>query len=224
MTKQIIRNNVWAELRSYGKIPTFKGQEQAAEKLRRMDVYRNSNTIFVPPDKAQYPVRSNIVEDGKTLIMATPGLRDGFYKIDDPGLDQAISSRGISKYGERLKTSYEDIGRIELMVTGAVAVSRRGERIGKGTGYFDWEYKILRETGCVDKNTLIIAIVHELQVYDELPFDEHDVSIDYIVTSNQTLKVEKHHMKPKGIDWEYVKENEGLIKKMRPLRELSKYF
>lgn len=228
--KETIRNIVWEKLQKegishspYGRIPPFKGQEEAAELLRKLKIYKNAKKIFVPPDQAQYPVRFNCIEDGKILIMATPGLKDGFYEItkNNPNWKKAIHSHQVKYYGKKLKTNFEEIGKIDLMVTGAVAVSKKGQRIGKGSGFFDWEYKILREIGSVDEDTPIVAVVHFLQIFEELPFSFYDVSINYIVTPKEIIKIENPASRPSGIDWEYIKnKNKNLIKKMRPLKEI----
>ena len=117
-------------------------------------------------------------------------------------------------------TAKNDIGEIDLPVTGAVAVSLRGDRIGKGTGYFDWEYAILREIGNIDAKTPTVAVVHDLQVYDELPWEAKDVSIDFIVTPTRTIRVESPRSRPSGIDWGRL--HHGLVATMRPVRELAK--
>jgi 5-formyltetrahydrofolate cyclo-ligase len=154
--------------------------------------------------------------------MATPGLRDGFYEIGQGvpqrAWDLAVRSYGVRRYGKRLSTTYADIGTIDLMVTGAVAVSLRGERIGKGTGYFDWEYVILREIGSITAETPVIAVVHHIQVCEVLPWEPKDVSVDYIATPEGIIKVRGSLPRPGGIDWRYV--TKGLRAKMRPFREL----
>ena len=88
--KERIRKEIWEVMKARGlspapdgTIPTFPGQNRAAERLRRLEVYRRAKTIMVPPDQAQLQVRINALLDGKRLIMATPGLRDGFYLLDN---------------------------------------------------------------------------------------------------------------------------------------------
>lgn len=228
--KQLIRQRIWEKLAGLGlsssafnSIPPFKGQEQAAERLRDLKVYLNARRVFVPPDSAQFEVRLNILRDGKTLVMATPRLKDGFYEavqtIPKYRWTQAIRSFGIQRWGRRLMTNKDDIGEIDLLVTGAVAVSLRGERIGKGTGYFDWEYAILREIGCIGAGTPIVAVVHDLQVYDKLPWEGKDVSVDFIVTPTRVIRVESPSLRPSGIDW--CRLDKRVVAAMRPLKELA---
>ncbi|MDI6806644.1 MAG: 5-formyltetrahydrofolate cyclo-ligase [Candidatus Aenigmarchaeota archaeon] len=228
--KQRIREEVWNRLWKegiskdpFGRIPDFIGQEKAAELLKEMEIYKKAKKIFVPPDRAQYEVRVNVVLDDKSLVMATPKLRDGFYKVDytcvpERFLKLAVLSRYITKYGKKLHTSYEDIGRVDLMVTGAVAVSRYGERIGKSSGYFDLEYAILWEIGSVGPTTPIVATVHDIQIFSKLPTETHDVPVDYIITPKDIIKIEPFYKKPKGINWNYV--DDEILRKIPPLKEL----
>ncbi len=208
----------------HGRIPPFSGQNKAAERLRRTTLYRESFSVMVPPDRAQLQVRINLLQDRKRLIMATPGLRDGFYEIPGSRISpslwaKAVSSSGVTRYGRKLATTVGEIGRVDLLVTGAVAVSPQGDRIGKGTGYFDLEYMILREIGAAGGKTPVIAIVDDLQVFEELPWQEKDVSIDLILTPTTSIPVHHPRPRPKGIDWPSLPPRQ--MRGMRPLRELG---
>jgi 5-formyltetrahydrofolate cyclo-ligase len=157
--------------------------------------------------------------------MATPGLRDGFYEIPGnqippPLWAKAVSSFGVTRYGRKLLTRTEEIGHLDLLVTGAVAVSLQGDRIGKGTGYFDLEYMILREIGSVFAGTPIVAIVDDLQVFKELPREEKDVSIDLILTPTRSIPVPHPRPRPMGLDWPSLPPRH--MRRMRPLRELAR--
>ena len=231
MEKQAIREEVWRRMAQegfhadpYGRIPPFPGQNKAAERLRRTSLYKESTTVLVPPDRPQSQVRINLLQDRKRLIMATPGLRDGFYEIPGnrmpPSLwAKAVSSTGVTRYGRKLPTSFAVIGKVDLMVTGAVAVSLQGDRIGKGTGYFDLEYTILKEIGSAREEAPIIAVVHDLQVFEKLPWNEKDVSIDLIVTPTTTIPVHNPRPRPIGVDWPAIEGRQ--MRRMRPLRELA---
>ncbi len=208
----------------HGRIPPFSGQNKAAERLRRTTLYKESFSVMVPPDRPQLQVRINLLQDHKRLIMATPGLRDGFYEIPVTQISpshwaRAVSSSGVMRYGRKLATTVGEIGRVNLLVTGAVAVSLQGDRIGKGTGYFDLEYMILRMIGAAGEGTSIIAIVDDLQVFDELPWQEKDVSIDLILTPTTSIPVHHPRPRPRGIDWLSLQPRQ--MRGMRPLRELG---
>jgi len=228
--KADIREEIWGRMEDqglspapHGTIPTFPGQNRAAERLRRLESYQQARTIMVPPDQAQLQVRINAVMDSKRLIMATPGLRDGFYLLEKgtikvKDLKDAARSSGIRRFGTRLATNRHEIGTVDLMATGAVAVGLQGGRIGKGSGYFDLEYMILREIGSVDETTPICALVDDCQVLEEVPMEEKDVAVDFICTPFRTITAERSFPRPAKIPWDLL--NERHIKGMRPLREL----
>jgi 5-formyltetrahydrofolate cyclo-ligase len=232
MEKQEIRELVWSKMAQagfhgnpYGRIPTFPGQNKAAEKLRRTTPYKESCSVMVPPDRAQLQVRINLLQDRKRLIMATPGLRDGFREIPSSRIPpsrwtKAVSSVGVGLYGRKLASTLGDVGRVDLLVTGAVAVSLQGDRIGKGTGYFDLEYVILREIGSAGEKTPVIAVVDDLQVFKELPWNEKDVSVDLIITPTQSIPVDHPRPRPEGVDWLSLQPRQ--IRGMRPLWELRR--
>lgn len=110
--------------------------------------------------------------------------------------------------------------KIDLMVTGAVGVSEKGKRMGKGTGFFDWEYKILPEIESIKENTPIVGVVHDHQIFKKLPSEERDVSIDFIITPGQIIKIKNPGSRLKGIDWDFLAKNKNLIREMRLLREI----
>ncbi len=228
--KARIREEVWEEMRAeglspapQGSIPTFPGQNKAAERLRRMEVYKRAKTIMVPPDQAQLQVRVNAVLDSKRLIIATPGLRDGFYlfekgRVGMKDLVRAVRSSGVQRFGKRLATSHKEIREVDLLVTGAVAVGLQGGRIGKGSGYFDLEYMILREIGSIKDRTPIIALVDDLQVREGVPMEHKDVPVDFIVTPTRIITIETTLQRPSGLLWDLLDERSTM--RMRPLREL----
>lgn len=101
----------------------------------------------------------------------------------------------------------------------AVSISN-GARIGKGTGYFDLEYAILEEMGCVAQGAPIVTVVHPIQVYGALPFKHKDVSTDHIVTPDAIIRVENPGHRPSGLEWKPI--DGRLISSVRPLQELKR--
>lgn len=222
VTKQTIRKRVWEYLERnglssfprpvYGRIPNFKGCEEAAAKLSEIEEYQNCMTIEVNPDKPQEAARVLALENNKKLYVPVPRLTDGLLKyISVPensnraSLKQAVSRKGIEECGKTI--NYEDDIHIDFLVLGSVAVSKDGYRIGKGRGYADLEYAILRAMNAVDDDTVIVTNVHDCQVFDNLPedlFQEHDVPIDYILTPTQVIKVTNRLPKPNNVFWKLL--------------------
>jgi len=231
--KDRIRREVWRKLEElglakfprpvYGRIPNFIGAEKAASRLLSLREYIDSRVVKVSPDSPQRYVRYRCLLDGKILIMPTPRLRRGFLILDPsriPGkmFERASTIRGAFRYGRIIDP--EDIPRVDLIVTGSVAVSRDGVRIGKGGGYGELEYAILRELGKVDEDTPIMTNVHDIQVYERLPSEPYDLTVDYIATPRDLIKIERRRVRPRGILWDLLDEEK--LDEIPLLRRLRK--
>lgn len=213
--KQRIRERIWRTLEErnlvlfprpcYGRIPNFVGHERAALHLITDSLFHDAKVVFCCPDSPQRPVREAVIRERKILVMATPRLRQGFIVIrpgDVPrGRERAASTiAGAFRYG---KVVEEIPYTIDIKVTGSVAVTEKGARLGKGGGYSDLEYAILREMGVVTETTPVITTVHDLQVIDEIPMTRHDVPVDKIYTPTRVIPVQNSpYRKPEGIYWD----------------------
>jgi 5-formyltetrahydrofolate cyclo-ligase len=228
--KSQLRQRVWDSLKElgvslnpHGRIPTFDGQNMAAERLRRLKPYKDSSCIMVVPDEALLQVRINALRDGKLLLAATPGLREGFVLLDPQELRPsnwplACRSSSLTRYGRQLDLSRFPRDSVEMMVTGAVAVDETGRRLGKGSGYFDLEYCILQHWGLVKPLTTIVCILHDAQLTDEVPSDPWDVPVDWIVTPRRVIPASDPPPRPCGIPWERLTHRD--IRRIKPLWEL----
>ena len=225
--KDAVRERVWDDLEEsgqarfpfppHGRIPNFAGADDAAERLAAQPEWQQATTIKANPDAPQLPVRRRALREGKTVYMAVPRLADEdcFLKLDPEVLedyDAATTVSGSSKHGEQVGP--EDVDEIDLIVSGSVAVCvdqrtddadsrglEDGGRIGKGEGYSDLEYAILRGLDLVDESTPVATTVHERQLIDDpVTVGDHDVSMDLVVTPERVLRPDGREQ-PTGIDW-----------------------
>ncbi|WP_049980819.1 5-formyltetrahydrofolate cyclo-ligase [Halolamina rubra] len=216
MEKQALRERVWDELEEsgdarfpfppHGRIPNFAGAERAAERLAATDAWAAADAIKCNPDSPQRPVRRRALESGKLLYMAVPRLSDEdcFLRLDPAeidDIDHATTIGGSSALG--VPVGPEAMAPIDLIVSGSVAVTEDGARVGKGEGYSDLEFAILREFGLVDDDTTTATTVHEIQVVgDEVPTTPLDVPMDRLFTPERSIRTGAPAAKPSGVDWD----------------------
>jgi 5-formyltetrahydrofolate cyclo-ligase len=206
--KQEARERIWELLEreraarfpgARGRIPNFRGAEQAAARLAELPEWRSARVIKANPDAPQLPVRRRARKDGKTLYMAVPRLttNEPFVEVrGDPTIKRALA--------EGAPRGLDELERVDLVVCGTVAVNRNGVRIGKGGGFSDLEFALLAERGLVDDRTTIVTTVHELQLLEEsLPETEHDFRVDVIVTPETVLRT-RWRRRPPGILWDHL--------------------
>ena len=212
--KGTIRERVWDDLDDsgvarfpfppHGRIPNVANAADAADRLAAQPEWREATSITANPDSPQLPVRRRALRDGKRLYVAVPRLREEacFLELDPTEItdyDDATTVSGISEYGQPVTP--DDLPEIDLIVSGSVAVTETGDRIGKGEGYSDLEYAVLAEHGLVDDTTTVATTVHERQLVDGIEADDHDVGLSLIVTPERVVRTDAV-TRPDGIDWD----------------------
>ena len=193
-----------------GRIPNFAGAKLAAERLASHRLWKRARTIKANPDSPQTHVRRIALEEGKTLIMAVPRLRDShpFRLLDPRKLNQkqireAATIKGALKHGRVV--AEEELPEIDFLLCGSVAVNLNGARVGKGGGYSDLEFALLVEAAKIDDHTVVATTVHPLQILREnLPMLGHDLPIDLIATPRTMIDVERAYRRPRGILWDHL--------------------
>lgn len=189
----------------HGRIPNFAGAERAAAQLATLEAYRRARVIKVNPDAPQRPVRAMALRDGKVLVLPTPRLR-GPFRLLDPArvprtaLAEAATLAGAERYG--IPVPPEDLPRVDLVITGCVLVGRDGGRLGKGEGYSDLEYALLRTLG--HPPMPVATTVHPLQVVTSIARQPYDLAVDWIATPEGVIPTGGPHAQPDRILWELL--------------------
>ncbi len=196
LEKQLLREKIWSEIEKsgiavfpipcQGRIPNFKGAETAARRLQELEEWKNAKVIFVSPDSPQRKVRENALKDGKTLIVASPRLKKGYFLINPAkvkGKERFASTiKGAFKFGVQVK----EFPKPRVVVEGSVAADLDGHRLGKGRGYGDAEIQTLKR---MFGKVLVATTVHDLQVIKEVPFEEKDEKVSIIITPTMVIHV-----------------------------------
>lgn len=90
-----------------------------------------------------------------------------------------IGSYGILEPRDELRSAEDkkiDVGDVDLFMVPGVAFDRRGARLGAGKGYYD---KLLKRAR---PDATLVGLAFECQMFDKLPMEAHDVSMDRVIT------------------------------------------
>jgi 5-formyltetrahydrofolate cyclo-ligase len=216
--KQEMRERVWRAMEIHGaarfpgakgRIPNFPGAERAALQLQTLPEWKRARVVKINPDAPQLPVRRMALREGKLVYVAVPRLRAErpFLELDPARLGargpKAATIKGAAVHGRPV--GLDDMRPIDLIVCGSVVVNGRGARLGKGGGYSDLEYGMLRARGLVTDRTPVVTTVHPLQIVpQQLPRLPHDITLDWIVTPEGLLRCASGLPRPRGIYWDYL--------------------
>ncbi len=218
-TKDQVRRSVWKAMDregiarfpgAEGRIPNFAGAKQAAERLATHRLWKRARVIKANPDSPQTHARRLALEQGKTVVMAVPRLRDVHplrvldpRKLSKKAIREAATIKGALRHGE--VAGPEEIPDIDFVLCGSVAVNLSGARIGKGGGFSDLEYGILIDAGRIDDHTTVATTVHAIQILREnLQVTAHDLPVDLISTPRAVVEVEREYRRPTGILWDHL--------------------
>lgn len=196
-----------------------------AERLRRLDGYRQAKQLFVDPSPLLKQARLNALVDGKVLIMPGPGMKDGFYRLDPykikfPQLAKAVNGRDLADFGKRLAAREEIAGlEISLLIGEAWALGRRGFFLGEGKGFFDLSVALLGELGGLAEGyRVVMALADPARLINNLPVDPWDVGCDVLLTAEGDELLSREGGQPPAIVWEALTLDR--IRRITPLWKL----
>lgn len=219
--KDALRNEIWSTLKAngiaiddpYNSIPNFVGADIAADLLATLPVWQQARVVKCNPDAPQAHVRLHALRDGKTLYMAYPRLavEKCFLELKaDDLLARGVSLEDASMWQNAIHVGkpvgFDEMQPVDIAVTGCVAVTRSGGRTGKGAGFADIEFGLLRQTGLLAPQTPIITTIHSTMVVpdERLPLQPHDTYLTMIVTEQEVIYTTVDGPQPAGIDWTQI--------------------
>jgi len=98
-----------------------------------------------------------------SFISSKAELKPGIFGIQEPVSEMSSSVRPET---------------IDVVIVPGIAFDRKGNRIGYGKGYYD------RFLCSLSPSQLKIGLCFDFQLFDELPFDSHDVPVDCVITES----------------------------------------
>ncbi|MFH1059098.1 MAG: 5-formyltetrahydrofolate cyclo-ligase [Pseudomonadota bacterium] len=185
---------LWPEGEAPDRPPIFAGVGRAAERLRRAPAYRRARSVAVMADPVLLQARINVLGDNKTLLAATPGLKQGLVRITPQMVPVQMRSRllrggSLAAAGKPLRPPADSLGKVEMLIVPALAVDRRGLVLGDGRGLTDLLYAVLLELEVLTAATPVAVLAADEMIWEtDLPQTAWDLGADLVVTPTQTLR------------------------------------
>jgi len=229
-TKSAARSWAWDRLQAeklarfpfppHGRIPNFVSADIAARRLFEEPLWRDARAIKVNPDSPQREVRRQALVLGIRVYVPTPRLTGGFHlldpdRIDEADFEAAATLKTLPEYSTEIPL--REMPQLDAIVTGCAAVTRTGKRCGKGAGYSDIEFALLRELGHAP--VPVATTVHDAQLVADFPIETNDLPLSMICTPTETIRIANPLPAPVSIDWNRITEEEQ--KQMTILAELK---
>lgn len=178
MNKDEIRRHVRARKAMMDATEQLEAAHRVFEAVNSMAAFKMSRKILLYnslPDELSTREFFDMMGDDKEFFLPRVNglnleilpyeksrLHLGAFRIEEPDGDEVVS-----------------INDIDMVIVPAVAYDRRGNRVGRGKGYYDR----LLETA----KALTVGICYDFQLMDEIEVDEHDVPVDFVVADRHGI-------------------------------------
>ncbi len=157
-----------------------------AEKILACDAYQKAEHIMgylaFGKELSVDEILKQALTDGKRVYVPEIISQTEIRAVElESFVDFAYDRFGIRSVPEPVKVCNPKI--LDLVLVPAVAYDRAGNRMGMGAGYYD---RFLPQT----ENAIKIGVAYDALLQDELPYNEYDVSVPYLVSESGIVKVE----------------------------------
>ena len=111
-------------------------------------------------------------------------------RVNGVNLDVLPYDRTRLQYGsfhieEPTGDDIDDIDNIELIIVPGIAYDNRGNRVGRGKGYYD---RLLSRTKATK-----IGIGYDFQLVDEIDSEPHDITMDIVITDSRIINIKSRN-------------------------------
>lgn len=189
LKKQLLRNELLNKRKLLSNKAILDKSNQIANRLKKFDKYQQSEKIMLYISTKYEVQTQKIIEsaqkDNKKLYIPIiikekhnliPSLVNDFNK------ELALGDLGIYQpKKEHIKEIPSKI--LDMIIIPGIGFTNKGNRLGRGGGYYDRFLKKLKENCCT------VALAFEIQIVKEIPLDKYDVPVDYIITEDRIIKI-----------------------------------
>lgn len=190
MNKKILRKEILKKRAELSQNNIIEYSEIIANKLYKSNAYKDAKTIMsfisFSDEVHTHEIIKEAIHQGKTVVVPVPFPETKEMKVSHI-LDFSELEIGhyniLSPKKEFLR--FVEPRTIDLILVPGVVFARNGYRIGYGGGYYDRFFSKL------EKNLPKIGLSYDLQIVDEVPTDEFDIPIDFIITEKEMINCSK---------------------------------
>lgn len=182
MDKSDIRAYVKAQKRLLTDDVRHSAANSVFDKIEQLEVFLASSKILVYnslPDELSTRLFLEKWSHAKKLYLPrVNGLNLEILPYEKTSL-QVGAFRIEEPLGDELTNPEE----MELVIVPAVAFDRKGNRVGRGKGFYD---RLLSKI-----NAYKIGVAYDFQLVDEIDFDAFDVPVDMVITESHSIVIRK---------------------------------
>ena len=186
--KERIRKNIYAKRISLPAVDKNKHSLEIFKKLSNISEFIHSkNIMFYVATKSEVQTKNMIEKSlamGKNIFIPimddlSCNLKPSLLIDFDKELKK--NSQGILEPKQEFQRIYSP-EKMDLIILPGIAFDLKGNRIGRGKGYYD------RFLKGVKPFTIKIALAFEIQIVKKIPLDLNDIPVDKVITEKRIIQ------------------------------------
>jgi 5-formyltetrahydrofolate cyclo-ligase len=184
--KSELRSNIRARLDKISAAGREAASLKIRAKLKERSFFQNAASIlfFAPlPDEADiWPLIEKSLADGKIVALPFFDRDKKIYaarQIRNPADEIAPGKFGVRE--PSANCAEIPLDKIDLVLVPGVAFDLRGNRLGRGKGFYDRLLAEIRGVKC--------GVAFDEQIADEVPVENLDAPVDFILTPARCVKI-----------------------------------
>lgn len=177
--KEEIRQNIRILKKQQSKESRKEASEKICTLIENCGIFKNSTNILLYhslPDEVETLSFISKWHTVKNIFLP----RVNGTELEILAYDEKRLSKGAYNISEPAGEELQDLNNIDLIIVPAVALDKKGNRIGRGKGYYD---KLLSAV-----NTYKIGIIYSYQLVETIPSEKHDIPMDMVITDEGIIK------------------------------------
>ncbi len=174
LTKKQIRSKILIRLTRQKEEDRNRKSASIKEKLLRTKIFKQAKTVMFYIALSGEVNTKEMINAAKQLgkIVAVPVCRKGSLLMKPCILD-GHGGLKIGPYGVREPAVERPIGieDLDLVIVPGLAFDKKGNRLGRGKGYYD------RFLSTLPKDTPCLGLAFDFQILPRVPTASHDISV-----------------------------------------------
>jgi 5-formyltetrahydrofolate cyclo-ligase len=178
LTKRQLRSKILLKLKNQKEEDRKQKSQIIKERLFRQSVFKKAKRVMFYIALRDEVKTQDMIKAAENIgkIIAVPVCQKNRVSLRPALLDQGAKLRK-GPYGvyEPAQKKFMRLKNLDLVVVPGVAFDKKGNRLGRGKGYYD---SFLSK---IPKKTTSIGLAFNLQILPTIPLTTHDVSVKKVL-------------------------------------------
>lgn len=160
------------------------------ENINRLAVFRQAETVHMYLSMVKrhevdtIPIASELLKDNRTIVVPITQFTDhSLQHVLLERLDNLVVNKWQVPEPPGPHNDSVSLNELDIVLVPMLGGDVHGNRLGYGKGYYD---RFLKQVHCPK-----VGLLFDCCLVDEVPTEDHDVVLDYIVTDKRIIELKR---------------------------------